>query len=600
MVSGFLASCSEEVSTEGVTPSTRLFKVLNDTVYIDAKAADGSDGEVAKTFTVTADCDWNLQTNAWSGLHADPDHGVGTGTVTITTPANENPSERKGTLTITTSIGIKKTLTLIQRSGSVVLEVVDELRFGKDGGSTEVAINCNTSWTLTGGTDWCRSDIKEGMAGTTTVTITADATNEKDTRTATFSVTPTGSTSSKKISVTQSPKEIILAVSPESMAFDANTSLQKEITITCNDEWDATVSHDWVKIDGTKISASGTGNATLNVSCESNTDGKERSGTITVTCSGITKKTTITQYSDNVTFNINPNPLPEFSAEGGSQTVTVTSNTSWKVSGGSDWCRLNVTSDGIEGDMQRGNGTVELIVDPNPSTDERATHIVFEPKDRPSVTITVTQVGNDILLYVSPQEMEFEGDGSEEEHVEILCNTNWVATRTYNWLNISSTLSGNGNGTLTISCKPNTTGAARRDTITVRAGDKSATVAVLQKTTDKPVVYNLAVSDTLDYKATLEATYSSTLPVTECGFVYAIDRTPTLENADGKKVCIPTSGQTGTMSCTLTELKLHTRYHVRAYATNASGTAYSDEKEFTANGPRPGQDDNGFPTLNNH
>ena len=36
----------------------------------------------------------------------------------------------------------------------------------RDGGSTEVTISCNTSWTLTGGTDWCHTDVKEGEAGT--------------------------------------------------------------------------------------------------------------------------------------------------------------------------------------------------------------------------------------------------------------------------------------------------------------------------------------------------------------------------------------------------------------------------------------------------
>lgn len=581
-VNALLASCGEEVSTEGVFPSRSLFKVLSDTVHIDGQATEAP-------LTLTADCDWSVQTNGWSGLHASPDRGEGSGTVTISTPVNDTPTERRGTLTLTTGTGIKKTLTLLQSPGNIILEVEPkELRFGISGGISEVTVVSNTTWTLTGGTDWCRANVKDGVAGTTSVTVTVDKSEEKDTRTATFSVTPTGSTSPRTITVTQLNKDVYLTLSPESMTFDATTAQQKELDIVCNDTWQASVSTDWVKIDKKK----GTGEATINVSCEANKDGKERTATITVTCNGLTKMATVTQRNYDVSFKTIPEELIEFSSTAGTHTVTVVSNTSWTVSGGSDWCQLSTT----EGN---GNGSVTVAVSANEQTTERIAYITFLPTDMEPTTLTVRQAANNkpVILNVSPTELSFGAD-EESKTVTVECNDVWTNSVDKDWVTIvkgeQRTYGELTSTPVTVTCAANTTGAARTATLTVTAGSLQRTVSIIQTTANTPVVENLVVSDTIDCKATLNASYRSTLPVTEYGFVYATHAVPTL---DDTKIPFYGSGSSGTMTTILTDLTLGTVYYVRAYATNASGTAYSDEKQFTAQGSQPGQGDNNTPTL---
>jgi hypothetical protein len=66
-------------------------------------------------------------------------------------------------------------------------------------------------------------------------------------------------------------------------------------------------------------------------------------------------------------------------------------------------------------------------------------------------------------------------------------------------------------------------------------------------------------------------------PITERGIVYSdTATTPTTAN---NKVAV--TGTTGEMSTNLTDLTPHKKYYVRAYATNAIGTAYGAVVEFT-------------------
>jgi uncharacterized protein (TIGR02145 family) len=66
--------------------------------------------------------------------------------------------------------------------------------------------------------------------------------------------------------------------------------------------------------------------------------------------------------------------------------------------------------------------------------------------------------------------------------------------------------------------------------------------------------------------------------VTARGIVWSTSQNPTISSNTG----IATSGNgTGSFSANLTGLSAGTRYYVRAYATNAAGTSYGNEEEFT-------------------
>ena len=66
------------------------------------------------------------------------------------------------------------------------------------------------------------------------------------------------------------------------------------------------------------------------------------------------------------------------------------------------------------------------------------------------------------------------------------------------------------------------------------------------------------------------------IAVTESGVVYSTNQSPTTEDS---KVVIGIGG--GKFTCSLSDLQDGTTYYVRAYATNAKGTAYGEEVSFT-------------------
>ena len=94
-----------------------------------------------------------------------------------------------------------------------------------------------------------------------------------------------------------------------------------------------------------------------------------------------------------------------------------------------------------------------------------------------------------------------------------------------------------------------------------------------------PTLADLTVSNIQTTSATViskvESSGNST--ITECGFCYLKNAAPTIETGT-KVACDPASSELGKNITGLTD---GTTYHIRAYAKNAMGIAYSKEAEFT-------------------
>lgn len=93
----------------------------------------------------------------------------------------------------------------------------------------------------------------------------------------------------------------------------------------------------------------------------------------------------------------------------------------------------------------------------------------------------------------------------------------------------------------------------------------------------KPTVTTLATTNVAYTTATCNGNVVSNggLTVTECGICYSTENAPTMD--DQKAVSATTMGS---YSCQLTGLQTETIYHCRAYAVNAEGVSYGDERTF--------------------
>lgn len=93
-----------------------------------------------------------------------------------------------------------------------------------------------------------------------------------------------------------------------------------------------------------------------------------------------------------------------------------------------------------------------------------------------------------------------------------------------------------------------------------------------------PTVANTQIAEIGVSKATLSSavTDNGKGKISDVGFCYSLNSNPT--TADNKVSC---GAATGTFGKTVTGLQQNTTYHVRAYATNEAGTAYSSDVTFT-------------------
>ena len=391
----FFASCDSEVEVpEGFLPSTRFFKVSSDAIVINGLSDSGS-STLTETFNVQSSTSWFLETDAWGDLNVTADHD--NGKVIIRTSENQTPKKREGTLTITTSDGLKKTISLLQRPGKIELYITPgDVKFGSNGGSTNVTVNCNTTWTLTGGADWCSATVTEGVADSTvTVAIKADAwtaSAANETRTASFTVTPTDSNMPAAITVTQvstAKNDVVLSVSQkELLTFNASAGQTADVMVTCSDEWAAYVSADWLEVTPDRSAGSAAFTSAFTVKCvKGNFTGAERFATITVQSYDKKEIINVRQRSTDILFNVT---IREITTDGSEQTLSVASNTSWRVFCNEEWCHLAPEGQDQNG-QYTGNGRVRLTFDDNRTGQSRTAYIVFVPTDYAPVTITVTQ-----------------------------------------------------------------------------------------------------------------------------------------------------------------------------------------------------------------
>lgn len=106
----------------------------------------------------------------------------------------------------------------------------------------------------------------------------------------------------------------------------------------------------------------------------------------------------------------------------------------------------------------------------------------------------------------------------------------------------------------------------------------------IEFTTDIPVPPTVITSDIGDITDGTalsggNVTNQGTSVITDRGMVWSTSPNPTILNNDGNANL---EGTLGTFTIKLENLLSHTRYYVRAYATNDNGTGYGEEKSFVS------------------
>lgn len=265
-----------------------------------------------------------------------------------------------------------------------------------------------------------------------------------------------------------------ISIDPTELSFAAAGG-EETVEVTSSAEWELSGESYWCYAS----SYSGKGNAEILFSADPNEDSESsRSATFTF-ISGDKKATlTVTQEKKEYSISIEPTELT-FGADGGDQTITVTSSDSWEVKGESDWCDISATT-GKNGDK------VTFSAAQYTNTEEaRIATYTFVCGDK-EAELKIEQEAKAYSISVEPTELEFEAEGGEYE-VIVTSSDTWNVSTDDSWIRFSSRGGENGDAIL-ISTEFINTNEERAGVVTFTCGNKTADIIVKQHADDSPII----------------------------------------------------------------------------------------------------------------
>ncbi len=311
-----------------------------------------------------------------------------------------------------------------------------------------------------------------------------------------------GITGAGMVSCQEEEKDGLIGVNPSSLEFLKEGGTQTISVEGLN--WTATPNTDWITVEtaGSKIS----------VTVGINETGKDRSGSITVKNNEDTKTVAVTQKAaGSVTdpaLSVDPEELP-FTAEGGTETVTVTSELAWTAAPNDAWITV-----------EESDGSFTVTVVANDLYEPRTGSVTVDNGEN-EATVTVTQeAAVDPSLRIDPEELPFTAEGGTET-VTVTSTLAWTATPNDAWITVEES-----GGSFTVTVVANELQEPRTGSVTVDNGQNTETLAVTQEAVEADAIDELvgtytatgiwlggagSVSGALDYKVTATKVDATTL-----------------------------------------------------------------------------------------
>ncbi|MFZ4427117.1 MAG: BACON domain-containing protein [Saprospiraceae bacterium] len=258
-----------------------------------------------------------------------------------------------------------------------------------------------------------------------------------------------------------------ISISPSSMDFPSGGGNQS-LALTSNTTWTISDTVAWVSV----APAGGSNNGTAVVTCSPNTSTNSRSTTVTIAGTGATTIAfTVTQAGAPFSLSVSPTTL-NFNAPGGTNTFTITSNTTWTVGDTLGWTTISPASG-------ENNRVITVTCTPNPTNTVRSGLISVFGLSVQVQTIAITQAAASTALTVSPAALSFNAGGGTQS-LNLTANTGWVASNTVEWVTVAPAI-GSSDTTVQVTCAANTGTNTRSGSITfLGVGAPNQTVNVTQ------------------------------------------------------------------------------------------------------------------------
>lgn len=418
------------------------------------------DGGGIKSVAINAFVAWTVTTSA-TWISATPTTGNGNATLMIQCTPNTAPEARSGFVTITGTGGITQTVQIAQDALIPYLEVSTEsLNFEALGGNLTFAINSNTAWRVNEALSWITIEPSTGT-GSGVVTVTALPKTGSSYRFGTIFIYGTGTTT-KRVSVTQVGSTFTLTVSPTTLSvpFAGGTV---SATVASNTDWSVSESASWLSVSP----GTGTGNGALSITASANTAIASRSADILVQGVNTDPVTLrVTQAGAPAVLTVSSDSII-VSAQAGTATLTIQSNTTWSIAEAADWFTVSPVS-------SSGNGTVLITFLEQTVYAPRTATLTVSAPGLGSKTVTVVQRAKERALVVTPGILEFPVEGGTLS-ASVNTTRGWQAVTAASWIELTPA-QGSGSGQLSVRCAENTSTTARSAQISVSVPNEAPEV----------------------------------------------------------------------------------------------------------------------------
>ena len=454
LIMTFLSACSSDSEPFGEKKAAQSqLRVSTSNVSFDLTRED------KVNIIAPEDLTWEAYSDA-SWISLDKEYGTGSSIVTIST-TQDNPSTkpRSGNISLRSGRYNRSANIEVTQEGTYLNVSKDEIEFVTKSDNKSITITSNASWTIKSKPTWITVSPSYGTIGSSTVSINASANpNEYDRE---GSITIQNIATTKTVKVKQPRVTLQASINPNK-TFEPAAS-KAVISVTSNSEWTIRSTASWCTLS----KAYGSGNGTIDVSISENQTSSARTAYIYVESGNISKIITIKQNS--IELSVSPSSL-NFLKAGGSQSISITSNSSWTITSNQSWCTVSKYS---------GTGNISNInvsVSSNTGTTSRKAILSIK-----SGTITKEVIVNQdgITFTISPTSMSFDCSSSSKV-LSITSNSSWSASSNRTWCTVSRS-SGTGNASISISVNANTSSSSRSATVTIKSGTLTKEVSVYQE-----------------------------------------------------------------------------------------------------------------------
>ncbi|MGP1461437.1 MAG: BACON domain-containing protein [Bacteroides sp.] len=384
--------------------------------------------------TLTSNKAWTLKLNPADATWVTPSatSGMGTQEVTFTVAKNETTAARS-VKAIFTQADTKTTreLEIKQAAGEAIFTLNPETlaEVSKEGGAPNVTLTSNKAWTLKldpADAGWVTASATEGT-GTQEVTFTVAKNETAAARSVKAIFTQADTKKTREVEIKQAAGDPIFLLQPETLAEVAKEGGKPSVTLTSNKSWtlaldpaDATA---WV----TPSTSNGTGTqaVTFTVVKNETTEARSVKATFTQADTKKTRELEIKQAAGDPIFLLQPETLAEVSKEGGSPSVTLTSNKAWTLKldpADAGW----VTASATEG---TGTQAVTFTVAKNETAAARNVKAIFTQADtEKTLELEVKQAAGDPIFLLQPETLEEVSKEGGAPSVTLTSNKAWTLT----------------------------------------------------------------------------------------------------------------------------------------------------------------------------